>query len=177
MSLFADPFQALPALVILQICEDLVFIRLRRRPRALPVDECVTHIPPLPEPRHCCFGGFRHRRITLRSRDPFAPQGLSAGRRRRVCHGGTTGSARGAPLRVFQCLIPTLPVYLSRSGAGDGGLFSLHSWPAGAFPMGLQPANEYSRIRQAALRNTALIVFHFCSSGRKIILYRPIKYS
>src|SRR5512139_921954 len=31
-----------------------------------------------PEPRYRCFGGFRHRRITLRSRGPCVPKGISA---------------------------------------------------------------------------------------------------
>ena len=43
------------------------FIRLRRKPRTLPVDECVSGICADPEPRYRCFGGFRHQRITLRS--------------------------------------------------------------------------------------------------------------
>ena len=43
------------------------FIRLRRRPRALPVDECVSGVCASREPRYHCFGGFRHWRITLRS--------------------------------------------------------------------------------------------------------------
>jgi len=74
------------------------FIRLRRRPRALPADECVTRIRPIPEPRDCCFGGFRHRRITLRSRSSCAPEGFSARRRRRVCHGGTTPACQNSYL-------------------------------------------------------------------------------
>jgi hypothetical protein len=63
------------------------FIRLRRRPRALPVDECVSGVCGNPEARYHCFGGFRHRRITLRS---LGVGGYSCG--------GTTGLARGAPL-------------------------------------------------------------------------------
>jgi len=47
--------------------EPLLFIRLRIRPRALPVDECVSGVCANPEPRYHCFGGFRHWRITLRS--------------------------------------------------------------------------------------------------------------
>jgi hypothetical protein len=62
------------------------FIRLRRRPRALPVDECVNGVCAIPEPRYRCFGGFRHWRITLRSLDVGG-----------YFHGGTTDSARGAP--------------------------------------------------------------------------------
>ena len=45
----------------------LNFIRLRRRPRALPVDECVSSVCANLEPRYHCFDGFRHWRITLRS--------------------------------------------------------------------------------------------------------------
>ena len=63
------------------------FIRLRRRPRALPVDECVSGVCASREPRYHCFGGFRHWRITLRS---LGVGGYS--------WGGTTGLARGAPL-------------------------------------------------------------------------------
>jgi len=43
------------------------FIRLRRRPRALPVDECVCRGWIIHVPKYRCFGGFRHWRITLRS--------------------------------------------------------------------------------------------------------------
>ena len=32
------------------------FIRLRRRPRALPADECVSGVCANPEPRYHCFG-------------------------------------------------------------------------------------------------------------------------
>ena len=75
----------------------LVFIRLRRRPRSLAVDECVSGVCANTEPTYRCFGGFRHRRITLRSLGPCTANGFSAQRRRRVMHGGTTGFARGAP--------------------------------------------------------------------------------
>ncbi len=90
-----------------------IFIRLRRRPRlrtethfgvqarALPVDECVSGIRTASGPKYCCFGGFRHRRITLRSLGACAPKRFSAQGRRRVFHGGTTGFARGTPLEMF----------------------------------------------------------------------------
>jgi hypothetical protein len=60
------------------------FIRLRRRPRALPVDECVSGVCANPEPRYHCFGGFRHWRITLRSLGACAPNCFGAQGRRRV---------------------------------------------------------------------------------------------
>jgi hypothetical protein len=60
------------------------FIRLRRRPRALPVDECVSGVCANPEPRYHCFGGFRHWRITLRSLGACAPKRFGAQGRRRV---------------------------------------------------------------------------------------------
>jgi hypothetical protein len=41
------------------------FIRLRRRSRALPVDECVRGVGANADMRYHCFGGFRHWRITL----------------------------------------------------------------------------------------------------------------
>jgi radical SAM superfamily enzyme YgiQ (UPF0313 family) len=66
--------------------KEVPFIRLRRKPRALPVDECVSGVCASPEPRYHCFGGFRHWRITLRS---LGVGGYSCG--------GTTGLARGAP--------------------------------------------------------------------------------
>jgi len=64
--------------------EPLLFIRLRRRPRALPVDECVSGVCANPEPRYHCFGGFRHWRITLRSLGACAPKRFGAQGRRRV---------------------------------------------------------------------------------------------
>jgi len=42
-------------------------IRLRRKPRALPVDECADYVRIIHCFKYCCFGGFRLRRITLRS--------------------------------------------------------------------------------------------------------------
>jgi len=45
----------------------VALIRLRRRPRPLAVDECVNRCKIDHEPEIGCFGGFRHRRITLRS--------------------------------------------------------------------------------------------------------------
>src|SRR4030042_6904433 len=60
------------------------FIRLRRRPRALPVDECVRGVGANPEPRYHCFGGFRHWRITLRSLGACVPKRFGAHGRRRV---------------------------------------------------------------------------------------------
>jgi len=72
------------------------FIRLRRRPRALPVDECVSGVCANLEPKYHCFGGFRHWRITLRS---LGVGGYS--------FGGTTGLARGAP---FFTLIQSLKI-------------------------------------------------------------------
>ena len=62
------------------------FIRLRRRARALPVDECVNGVCANLESKYHCFGGFRHWRITLRS---LGVGGYS--------FGGNTGLARGAP--------------------------------------------------------------------------------
>jgi len=35
------------------------FIRLRRKPRALPVDECVDYVRIIHGLKYCCFGGFR----------------------------------------------------------------------------------------------------------------------
>ena len=61
-----------------------IFIRLRRRPRALPVDECVSGICANSESRYHCFGGFRHWRITLRSLGACAPKRFGAQGRRRV---------------------------------------------------------------------------------------------
>jgi len=60
------------------------FIRLRRRPRALPVDECVRGVGANPEPRYHCFGGFRHWRITLRSLVACIPKRFGTHGRRRV---------------------------------------------------------------------------------------------
>jgi hypothetical protein len=60
------------------------FIRLRRRPRALPVEECVKGVGANPEPRYHCFGGFRHWRITLRSLGACVPKRFGAHGRRRV---------------------------------------------------------------------------------------------
>jgi len=60
------------------------FVRLRRRPRALPVDECVSGVCASREPRYHCFGGFRHWRITLRSLGACAPKRYGAQGRRRV---------------------------------------------------------------------------------------------
>jgi hypothetical protein len=62
------------------------FIRLRRRPRPLAVDECVNLCRIHHEPRFGCSGGFRCWRITRRS--------LGIGG---YFNGGTTGFARGAP--------------------------------------------------------------------------------
>jgi len=59
-------------------------IRLRRRPRALPVDECVRGVGAKSEPRYHCFGGFRHWRITLRSPGACVPKRFGAHGRRRV---------------------------------------------------------------------------------------------
>jgi hypothetical protein len=61
-----------------------IFIRLRRRPRALPVDECVRGVGANPEPRYHCFDGFRHWRITLRSLGACVPKRFGAHGRRRV---------------------------------------------------------------------------------------------
>jgi hypothetical protein len=63
---------------------DTELIRLRRRPRALPVDECVSGVCPSREARYHCFGGFRHWRITLRSLGACAPKRFGAQGRRRV---------------------------------------------------------------------------------------------
>jgi len=75
--------------------------------RALSGDECVIGVCANPEPRYCCFGGFRHRRITLRSLDDCTPQRCSAQGRRRVFRGGTTGFAREAPWG-FRTVYPEL---------------------------------------------------------------------
>jgi len=48
------------------------------------VDECVSGVCGIPEPRYRCFGGFRHWRITLRSLGPCALNRLGAQGRRRV---------------------------------------------------------------------------------------------
>ena len=40
------------------------FIRLRRKPRAPPVDECVKNRPKM---KYCCYGGCRQLWIILRS--------------------------------------------------------------------------------------------------------------
>ena len=95
---------------------DPVFIRVRRRPRlraetpvemksrswhsgvqarAVPVDECGLCSEVIAVPLGSCYGGFRYSRITLRSLGACAPKRYSAQVRRRVFHGGTTGSARG----------------------------------------------------------------------------------
>ena len=81
-----------------------LFIRLRRRPRALPVDECVSGVCASPEPRYHCFGGFRHWRITLRSLGACAPERFGAQGRRRVFlwryHGlSPWGSIKRTPYR------------------------------------------------------------------------------
>jgi hypothetical protein len=47
--------------------EEPIFIRLRRRPRAMPVDKCAKCRQIFHTLNYCCFGGFRCRRITLRS--------------------------------------------------------------------------------------------------------------
>jgi hypothetical protein len=100
----------------------LIFIRLRRRPRALPVD-AVGHslwrrtMSAYPVPRLAwveirCFGGFRHRRITLRpGRRTSSLAGESLGNTHRSAlatrgvggyfNGGITGFARGAPLGTY----------------------------------------------------------------------------
>jgi hypothetical protein len=46
-----------PIQIVFQFQEK--FIRLRRRPRALPVDECVKCARIIHELKYCCFGGFR----------------------------------------------------------------------------------------------------------------------
>jgi len=56
------------------LMEGAFFIRLRRRPRILSVDECVSGVGANPEPRYHCFGWFRHWRITLQSLGACAPK-------------------------------------------------------------------------------------------------------
>ena len=79
------------------------FIRLRRRPRALPVEECVKGVGANPEPRYQCFGGFRHWRITLRSLGACVPKRFGAHGRRRVFLWRYHGLSRGAPCLRYDC--------------------------------------------------------------------------
>jgi hypothetical protein len=48
-------------ILVLNIMLDIAwfFIRLRRKPRAIPVDECVDDVRIIRGLKYCCFGGFR----------------------------------------------------------------------------------------------------------------------
>ena len=78
------PIATLASQAVAKETQTIPFIRLRRRPRALPVDECVNGVCANLEPKYHCFGGFRHWRITLRSLGACAPKRFGAQGRRRV---------------------------------------------------------------------------------------------